>query len=171
MNLNLSEPLQKVISGLEDSFEDAFEEVNQYRGDTIVRVRASSIVDICRYLKEEHRFIYLVDIFGTDRFTTEERFEVIYNLISLRDRVRLFIKTRLPEKDPTIASVTGVWKAANWYEREVYDMFGVHFEEHPDLRRIFMPEDFDYHPLRKEFPLLGVPGSIQLPSSTPDPEE
>lgn len=169
--MELSDFLQKVIDGLEDSFENDFVEVEQYRGDTIVRVQPDSIVDICRYLKEEHRFIYLIDIFGTDRFTTHDRFEVVYNMISLRDEERLFLKTRLPEENPSIASATEVWKAANWYEREVYDMFGVHFEGHPDLRRIFMPEDFDYHPLRKEFPLLGVPGSIQLPSSTPDPEE
>jgi len=169
--MELSEPLQKVVDGLKDSFESAVLDINQYRGDTIVRVDPEPIIDIGTYLKEEHRFIYLVDVFGTDRFTPDDRFEVIYNMISLRDQVRLFIKARLPEENPVIDSATKVWKAANWYEREVYDMFGIKFRGHPDLRRIFMPEDFEYHPLRKEFPLLGVPGSIQLPSSTPDPEE
>ncbi len=169
--MELSDALQNVVDGLEDSFESSLIEINQYRGDTIVRVQPEPIVDICSYLKEEQRFIYLVDVFGTDRFTPDDRFEVVYNMVSLRDQERLFLKARLSEKEPAIDSVTPIWKGANWFEREVYDMFGIHFNGHPDLRRIFMPEDFQYYPLRKEFPLLGVPGSIELPSSTPDPEE
>lgn len=169
--MELSDTLQNVVNGLKESFESSLVEINQYRGDTIVQVQPEPIVDICTFLKEEHRFIYLVDVFGTDRFTRNDRFEVVYNMVSLRDQVRLFLKARLPEEEPAIDSVTPVWKGANWFEREVYDMFGIHFNGHPDLRRIFMPEDYQYHPLRKEFPLLGVPGSIELPSSTPDPEE
>jgi len=80
------------------------------------------------------------------------------------------VKVWLEEEEPTVDSITDVWKAASWHERQVYDMFGVRFNNHPDMRRIYMPEDFDYYPLRKEFPLLGIPGSIDLPSSTPDTE-
>lgn len=170
MDLELSETLQKVVDGLSSDFSDKFIGVYQSTGDTFVRVEADAIVDICRYLKNEQHFIYLTDVFGTDRFTSEERFEVVYNLISLRDRERIFLKVRLPEEDPTIESITDVWKSASWMEREVFDMFGVKFENHPDFRRIYMPEDFDYYPLRKEFPLLGIPGSIELPNTTPDTE-
>ncbi|MGD8426209.1 MAG: NADH-quinone oxidoreductase subunit C [Balneolaceae bacterium] len=170
MDLELSENLQKTVDGLTSGFSDAFVDVYQSSGDTFVRVEAEAIVDICRYLKNEQHFIYLTDIFGIDRFTSEKRFEVVYNLISLRNRERLFVKVRLPEEAPTLQSVTGVWRSANWMEREVYDMFGVQFLNHPDFRRIYMPEDFDYYPLRKEFPLLGIPGSIELPNTTPDTE-
>jgi len=168
--MELSPELQKVYDGLKDTFESDYEVTEQYRGDTIIRVKPDHIVDICNYLKEKHHFVYLADIFGTDRFTSDDRFEVIYNIVSLKTQQRLFLKTRCEEENPHLNSVTSVWPAANWFERETYDMFGIVFENHPDLRRMFMPEDFDYHPLRKEFPLLGIPGSIELPSSTPDTE-
>ncbi|NGP86947.1 NADH-quinone oxidoreductase subunit C [Fodinibius halophilus] len=170
MDLELSEKLQNVVDGLSEQFSDSFIEVYQSSGDTFIQVKSDAIVEICTYLKEEQHFIYLTDLFGIDRFTSNDRFEIAYNLISLRDRERFFLKTRLPEENPEIASVADIWRAASWLEREVYDMFGVTFTEHPDFRRIFMPEDFDYFPMRKEFPLLGIPGSIELPSTTPDTE-
>lgn len=170
MDLELSETLQNAVDGLSEKFSDSFIEVYQSTGDTFIRVEADTIVEICRFLKEEQHFIYLTDVFGIDRFTSEDRFEVVYNLISLRDRERLFLKVRLPEEEPVLASITDVWKSASWMEREVYDMFGITFTDHPDMRRMFMPEDYDYYPMRKEFPLLGIPGSIELPSTTPDTE-
>lgn len=170
MDLELSETLQNTVEKLSENFTDSFVEVYQSTGDTFIRVEKDAIVEICKYLKNELHFIYLNDVFGIDRFTSEERFEVVYNLISLRDRERLFVKVRLPEEDPVLESVTGIWKSASWMEREVYDMFGIRFTNHPDFRRIYMPEDYEYYPLRKEFPLLGIPGSIPLPSTTPDTE-
>jgi len=170
MSLELNEPFQNIIDGLTGTFPDKVEDVYQSSGDTFVRIKPGAVTEICRYLKEEQHFIYLDDVFGTDRFTSEDRFEVIYNLVNLRDRIRLFVKVWLPEENPQVDSLTGVWKSANWFERQTYDMFGIRFNGHPDLRRIYMPEDFKYFPLRKEFPLLGIPGSIELPSSTPDTE-
>lgn len=170
MDLELSKPLQEVVDGLTEEFSDTIIDVYQSTGDTFIRVDPEAIVKVCTSLKEKHHFIYLADLLGADRFTSEERFEVIYNLVSLRDRERIFLKTWLEEENPQISSVSKVWKNANWYERQVYDMFGVTFTDHPDMRRIYMPEDFDYFPLRKEFPLLGIPGSIDLPNTTPDPE-
>ncbi|MEX0639197.1 MAG: NADH-quinone oxidoreductase subunit C [Balneolaceae bacterium] len=170
MKLNLTPELKPVIDGLAETFGDQLVDIWQSTGHTFVRIVPDSITSVCRYLHDEHRFIYLSDLFGADRFTTEERFEVIYNLLSLRDRHRLFIKTWLEEENPVVDSVVEVWPAANWFEREVFDMFGVRFNNHPDLRRIYMPEDYEYYPLRKEFPLLGVPGSIDLPGTTPDME-
>lgn len=161
----------QVVEALKKQFGDAILDVATHADDTRVLVDRERIMDINAWLKEEYRFIYLSDIFGTDRFTPEDRFEVFYNMISLKHQLRLFVYVRLPEENPTLPSATKVWRSANWYEREVYDMFGVWFENHPDLRRIYLPEDFEYHPLRKEFPLLGIPGSIQLPSSTPDTED
>lgn len=170
MDLELSEHLEHTIDSLSENFSDSFVEAYQSSGDTFIRVEANSIVDICKYLKNELHFIYLNDIFGIDRFTSEDRFEVVYNLISLRDREQCFLKTRLPEEEPVIESITEVWKSASWMEREVYDMFGIKFTDHPDFRRIYMPEDYEYYPMRKEFPLLGIPGSIELPNTTPDTE-
>lgn len=170
METELTDDMQAAIEGLSQNHPDAVLDVYRSSGDTFVLVESEAIVEVCRTLKEELGFIYLSDIFGTDRFTSQNRFEVIYNLVSLRDRQRLFLKTLLEEESPEIESVTDVWKSAGWFEREVYDMFGVRFRNHPDLRRIYMPEDYEYFPLRKEFPLLGIPGSIELPSTTPDTE-
>ncbi|MEX0843653.1 MAG: NADH-quinone oxidoreductase subunit C [Balneolaceae bacterium] len=170
MSLELNETLQGVVDGLSADFSDDLIEVYKSCDHTYIRVEAENIVEICKYLKEKHHFIFLTDIFGTDRYTSDERFEVIYNLMNLRTQDRLLLKVRLEEENPTLPSVTSIWTAAGWNEREVYDMFGIRFEGHPDFRRIFMPEDFEYFPLRKEFPLLGIPGSIELPNTTPDTE-
>jgi len=170
MELQLNKHLQRAIDGLTENFSDKIINVYQLSGDTFVHIEPDANVAVCQYLRDEEHFISLIDVFGSDRFTTEDRFEVIYNLISLRNQQRLFVKAWLPEEEPTIASVTSLWEAANWFEREVYDMFGIWFTNHPDLRRIYMPEDYNYFPLRKEFPLLGIPGSIDLPSTTPDTE-
>lgn len=170
MNLELNETLQSTVDGLTENFSDKLIEVYQSTGSTFVRVEADAIVEICKYLKEKQHFIFLCDVFGNDRYTTDERFEVVYNMMNLRTQTRLFVKVRVEEENPTVDSVTSVWKSAGWNEREVFDMFGIKFENHPDLRRIFMPEDFEYYPLRKEFPLLGIPGSIELPNTTPDTE-
>lgn len=170
MSLELSEPLQKTVDSLSEYFSDELIEVYQSSGDTFIRVNSESLLDICKHLKEELHYVYLSDIFGIDRYTSEERFEVVYNLLSLRTTTRFFLKVRCEEENPELDSVSKIWPAASWNEREVYDMFGVNFRNHPDMRRIFMPEDFQYFPLRKEFPLLGIPGSIELPNTTPDRE-
>lgn len=168
MSLNLSEYLQKTVDDLSENFSDKLVNVYQSSGDTFIVIKTDALLDICRHLKKNLHYIYLSDVFGIDRYTSEERFEVVYNLLSLKHHQRVFVKVRCEEENPEVDSVSGIWKAANWFEREVYDMFGVFFRNHPDLRRIYMPEDFEYYPLRKEFPLLGIPGSIPLPSTTPD---
>jgi NADH-quinone oxidoreductase subunit C len=170
MSLKLTEPLQKTVDSLTQTFADKVIEVYQSSGDTFIRVETDSIIDISKHLKDELHYIYMSDVFGIDRYTSEDRFEVVYNLLSLRDLSRIFIKVRCSEENPEVDSVTSVWPAASWFEREVFDMFGIQFRNHPDLRRIYLPEDFQYYPLRKEFPLLGIPGSIELPSTTPESE-
>ncbi len=168
MSLELSEPLQKVVDSLSEKFSDQLIEVYQSSGDTFVRIESSALIEVCTFLKNECGFIYLSDIIGTDRYTSDERFEVIYNLLSFKEQARIFLKVWCDEENPELESVTKIWPGANWNEREVFDMYGVRFKNHPDFRRIFLPEDFDYFPLRKEFPLLGIPGSIELPNTTPD---
>lgn len=170
MALELSDSLQETITALSDTFPDKLIEVYQSSGDTFARIESDALIQVCTFLRDKQHFVYLSDIIGTDRYTSDERFEVIYNLLSFKNKTRLFLKVRCEEESPALDSVTSVWPAANWMEREVLDMFGIRFNGHPDLRRIFMPEDFDYFPLRKEFPLLGIQGSIELPSTNPDTE-
>lgn len=156
------------VEALQERFGDAVQEVFLYAGEHTVYVDRASIVDVCRFLKEDLDYDYLADIGGIDLFTDEDRFEVFYNLVSLGGKKRIRLKLRVPEQDATVPSVMQVYQAANWNERECWDMFGIRFDGHPDMRRIYLPEDFEYHPLRKEFPLLGVPGSLPLPPQSPE---
>jgi NADH-quinone oxidoreductase subunit C len=103
----------------------------------------------------EMAFTYLSDVTGVDRFPVEPRFELNYHLMALTRRERLRLKVRVASSDPVVESVTPVWDGANWHEREVFDLFGVRFEGHPDLRRILLPENWEGHPLRKDYPVEG----------------
>jgi NADH-quinone oxidoreductase subunit C len=125
------------------------------RGELTLEVAPERIVEVCRFLKSERQFVRLSDVTAVDWYPQEPRFEVVYHLHSLERNERLRLKCRLPGQDPEVDSVTAVWRSANWYEREVYDLFGIRFRNHPDLRRILMPEDWEGHPLRKDYPVHG----------------
>lgn len=126
------------------------------RGEVTATVRRESIVEICNFLKTTQSFDMLADLCGADLGPEEDpRFEVNYHLFSTKHYQRLRLKVLLSEDEPNVETVTGVWKTANWHERETYDMFGVIFAGHPDLRRILLPSDFDGYALRKDFPLRG----------------
>lgn len=155
-----------VVADLRAAFGEAVGEEQTYAGETTVFVDKGRIVDVLRHLYGAG-FTYLADLAGLDRFTEEDRFEVYYNVCDLANPRRLRVKVRVDEADLHLPSVTSVFRAANWHEREAYDMFGLVFDGHEDLRRMFMPEDFEYFPLRKEFPLLGIPGSLPLPGRLP----
>ena len=157
-----------VVEALKHKFGSDVLDVNVYAGEYTVLLSKATIRAASRFLKDDLGFIYLSDLGGIDRFVEEDRYEVFYNLINFKDRKRIRIKVRVDEEAMTVPSVTDVWRAANWNERECYDMLGIRFEGHPDLRRMYLPEDFEYYPLRKEFPLLGIPGSLPLPPQTPE---
>ncbi|MEN3040698.1 MAG: NADH-quinone oxidoreductase subunit C [Bacteroidia bacterium] len=142
-------------------------EVREHAGELTFIVDRTRLKPFLKLLKEKFDFDYLVDIGVTDHFVEGLRFEIFYNLVSLSRRVRVRVKARLPETEPTVETASDLWPSANWHEREAYDMMGIRFEGHPDLRRIYLPEDFEYHPLRKEFPLLGIPGTLPLPPKEP----
>ena len=121
-----------------------------------VFVPANSIFEICSFLRDEHGFDLLADLTGADLGPEEApRFEVNYHLFSTKHFQRIRLKALVEEDDPRIESVVGIWRTADWHERETFDMFGVVFEGHPDLRRILLPSDFDGHALRKDYPLRG----------------
>lgn len=125
-------------------------------GEVTVTVPRVSIVDVCWVLKTKHDFNMLADLCGADRGPEEDpRFEVNYHLFSTKHHNRLRLKVLLSDDEPKVKSVVSVWKTANWHERETYDLLGVIFEGHPDLRRILLPSDFDGHALRKDYPLRG----------------
>jgi len=142
-------------------------EVKEYAGEVTFIVKLQGLHSFLSDLKTQQGFDYLVDIVATDLYEDGDRFEISYNVYNLSTNSRLRIKTKLPEEKPEVPTVTDIWPSANWYEREQYDMLGIIFVGHPDLRRIYMPEDFEYFPLRKEFPLIGIPGSIQIPEKDP----
>jgi len=133
-----------------------------YLGDWTVIVPAAHIVEAATHLRDasEAAFDYCSDLTATDWPPRAERFDVIYCLYSTRHRHRVRLKVKVAENQP-LASVTGVWTAANWLEREVYDMFGVNFTGHPDRRRILMPDDWQGYPQRKDYPLEG-PGELLM---------
>ncbi len=125
-------------------------------GEVTIIVTAANIDDICLKLRDEFDFNLLADLCGSDLGPEEApRFEVNYHLFSTVHHKRLRLKVLLDEEKPEIASVTEVWKTANWHERETFDLLGIIFEGHPDLRRILLPSDFDGHALRKDYPLRG----------------
>jgi NADH-quinone oxidoreductase subunit C len=132
------------------------EDVINAFGEISIVVPRESIVDVCLSLKNEHGFDLLADICGADRGPEEDpRFVVNYHLFSTTHFGRLRLKVRVSEDDPKIHTVSHIWRTADWHERETYDLFGVVFENHPDLRRILLPSDFDGHALRKDYPLRG----------------
>ncbi len=125
-------------------------------GETTVTISSSSIREVCEFLRSRHGFDMLADLCGVDRGPEEEpRFEVNYHLFSTMHHQRLRLKVLLSGEEPKVGTVTTVWRTANWHERETFDLVGIEFEGHPDLRRILLPSDFDGHALRKDYPLRG----------------
>jgi len=152
----MSEDLHVYVESLKEKNADWVIDSIDSHGELTVIVPKGSIVDICTFYKAEHGFDMLADLCGSDRGPEEDpRFEVNYHLFSTKHYKRIRLKVLLSEDDASVASVTPVWKTANWHERETYDLVGVRFEGHPDLRRILLPSDFDGHALRKDYPLRG----------------
>lgn len=150
------ELLDKAVESLRQTFGSAIGEVRRQNRETSVYVHRDRIVDVARFLRDSEQFNYLSDLTGFDRGIDETpRFEVIYHLLSLPNKVRLRLKVQVDEDDCIVPSVSEVWKTANWHERETFDLFGIRFAGHPDLRKILTPEDLEGHPLRKDFPLRG----------------
>ena len=125
------------------------------RGELTVWVASEKLLEACRVLKNDLRFVRLSDVTAVDWFPREPRYEVVYHLHCLERKERLRLKVRLPGENPEVDSATAVWRSANWYEREVLDLFGIRFRNHPDPRRIMMPDDWVGHPLRKDYPVEG----------------
>jgi NADH-quinone oxidoreductase subunit C len=147
-----------LVAALQHASAEGFGDVIEAFGEITVIVPREKIAEVCSFLKTSPglEFNFLSDICGADRGPEEEpRFEVNYHLFSTTKHHRLRLKVILNDDDTHVPTVTGVWRTANWHERETFDLMGIHFDGHPDLRRILLPDDWEGHALRKDFPLRG----------------
>ena len=154
---------KKILDDLKKRFSEKIKETLVKFGDEIVIIDRDFLLDVVKFLtKEPYSFTMLLDLTCVDHIGQEDRFQMVYHFFSLSNNHRLRINLFLSEKDPAVDSLTSFFKNANWLEREVYDMFGVQFKGHPDLRRLFMYEGFEGYPLRKDYPLRKRQPRIRL---------
>jgi NADH-quinone oxidoreductase subunit C len=152
----MSLDLQIVVDALKANFPDTILDVKIFRGETTLFIKKEKITEVCHYLKNDFDFKFIVDITAVDYLGVKPpRFEVVYYIHrfgpDFDENMRIRLKVEVSEEESKVASVVPVWSGADWLEREVYDMFGIEFVGHPDLRRILMPEDYEPFPLRKDF--------------------
>ncbi len=178
--IKLNQDEQTVLDALKDRLPDLDIAVEKSCGQLAIQVDKAMIVPVCQVLKDHPaaHFDHLADLCGVDYLERRaKRFQVVYNLYSIPRNHRIRVKVDIDEADCIVDSVTGLWKTANWHEREVYDMFGIEVRNHPDLRRILMPDEWEGNPLRKDYPLQGkgqrddfsfVPREDREPTREPD---
>jgi NADH-quinone oxidoreductase subunit C len=146
---------------LKAQFGDLISAPSEFRGEVTVKVaEPERIAEVCAFAKNSLGFDYLVDISSVDNYGSDPRWTVVYELYGYGHRCHLRLKTDVSEEKSELPTVTTVWRGADWHEREIYDMMGIRFRGHPDLRRILMWEGYPYFPLRKDFPLAGKPTDL-----------
>ncbi len=148
----------QIAEKIKEKFPDEVLDVREFGGQVSVTLKKGKILEICRYLHDDPELAldYLRDVCGVDYLgKKDKRFEVVYHLYSMRHGHMMRLKAEVGEEDARIDSVTTVWAGANWHEREAFDMYGIIFDGHPDLRRVLLPEDWEGHPLRKDYPVKG----------------
>ena len=143
-----------ILKRLVDGFGDKVISTHEFRGDATAIVDRGALVDACKLLRDdpELSFDFLMDLTAVDYIGRKPRFEIVYHLYSLAKNHRVRIKVPLEEGDPKLPSVVALWSGANWLERECWDMYGIRFDGHPELKRIYLYEEFEGHPLRKDYP-------------------
>ncbi len=147
--------LADVADSISSRFGGAVTAKREFRGEATLSISPGSLRDVCAFCRDNLAFDLLLDISSIDHFENEPRYEVVYELYSLANGLHLRLKTTADCDEPSVPTVCDLWPCANWHEREVWDMMGIRFDGHPDLRRIIMWEGYPYHPLRKDFPLEG----------------
>jgi len=152
-----SQNTNAVVAALRSWSANAIEDVIEFRGETTVVVARKNLRSVAERCRDEHalQFNLLTDATCVDRFPMEPRYELQYHLVSIPLRQKLRIRVPLSANDPVVDSMVPVWPGANWLEREIFDLFGIQFTGHPDLRRILLPDDWEGYPLRKDFPVEG----------------
>jgi NADH-quinone oxidoreductase subunit C len=146
---------------LQARFGDLLPDRTEFRGElTLAVADAEQIAEVCAFAKRELGFDYLVDVSSVDNYGDDPRWAVVYHLYGIGHGQYLRLKTNVSEEKSELPTVTGVWRTADWHEREIYDLMGIRFRGHPDLRRIIMWEGYPHHPLRKDFPVTGRPTEV-----------
>ena len=151
---------QDVFNSLESSFADKVLGKTEFRGETTYGIAASNLREVSKFCRDELSFDYLLDITSIDIFGEEPRFEIVYHLYSMPHAAHLRLKLKVSEEAGALDTVSDIWPTADWHEREIYDMMGIKFNGHPDLRRILMWDGYPFFPLRKDFPLAGLPSDM-----------
>jgi NADH-quinone oxidoreductase subunit C len=149
-----------LLDSFSKSFGEKIQRKTEFRGETTYTIAATDLREIAKFCRDKLSFDYLIDITSIDNFDEEPRFEIVYHMYSLPHGVHLRIKLKVPEETGVVDTLSDIWPTANWHEREAYDMMGIKFKGHPDLRRILMWEGYPYFPLRKDFPLEGLPSEM-----------
>jgi len=151
---------QELLNSLSKLFGAKLQNKTEFRGETTYTIRPSDLREVAKFCRDELSFDYLIDITSIDNFGEEPRFEIVYELYSMTLAIHLRLKLRVSEEEGAVDTVSDIWPTANWHEREIYDMMGIKFNGHPDLRRILMWDGYPYFPLRKDFPLEGLPSEM-----------
>ncbi|PYI77853.1 MAG: NADH-quinone oxidoreductase subunit C [Verrucomicrobia bacterium] len=151
---------QELLDLFSKSFGKKIQNKTEFRGETSFTIAASDLHEIAKFCRDELSFDYLLDITSIDNFGEDPRFEIVYHLYSMPHGVHLRLKLRVPEELGAVDTISDIWPTANWHEREAYDMMGIKFTGHPDLRRILMWDGYPFFPLRKDFPLEGLPSEM-----------
>jgi NADH-quinone oxidoreductase subunit C len=147
---------EDALASLEKSFSEKIHNKTEFRGETTCTIEADDLREIMKFCRDGLLFDYLIDITSIDNFGEEPRFEIVYHLYSMPHAVHLRLKLKVPEDADAVDTVSDIWPTANWHEREIYDMMGIKFDGHPDLRRILMWDGYPFFPLQKDFPLEGL---------------
>jgi NADH-quinone oxidoreductase subunit C len=150
----------EVLNSLSGLFGAKLLAQSEFRGETTYTIRAADLREVAQFCRDDISFDYLIDITSVDNFGEEPRFEIVYELYSMTLAIHLRLKLQVSEDAGAVDTVSDIWPTANWHEREIFDMMGIKFTGHPDLRRILMWDGYPYFPLRKEFPLEGLPSEM-----------
>ena len=164
---------QAVLEALEARFPDAVVSTHAWRGDDTAVIKRDYLVDVCRFLKDDPSMAFNmpIDVCGVDYLGRKEpRFEAVYHLYSVSQKHRIRLKVEIDEDDCWVPSVTGVWRGVDWFEREAWDMIGIRFQGHPKHLRVLMYEEFEGHPLRKDYPQRGYQPLMPMPTLSSDLE-
>jgi NADH-quinone oxidoreductase subunit C len=151
---------QELLASLSKLLGPKIQNKTEFRGETTYTISPGDLREIAKFCRDDLSFDYLIDITSIDNFGEDPRFEIVYELYSMTLAVYLRLKLRVSEEIGAVDTVSDIWPTANWHEREIYDMMGIKFNGHPDLRRILMWDGYPFFPLRKEFPLEGLPSEM-----------
>ena len=151
---------QQIFDSLGQAFGGKLQHRSEFRGEMTYTIQEPDLREIATFCRDNLSFDYLLDITSIDNFGEEPRFEIVYHLYSMPHAVHLRLKLKLSEEVGSIDTISDIWPTADWHEREIYDMMGIKFNGHPDLRRILMWDGYPFFPLRKDFPLAGLPSDM-----------